>query len=105
MLSNLWTWEECGIKCQENAKCLSWSWNVPDNRCSATGCKECLLYHKSATISDTILNKDWISGKKSCISSVGSCNQSGAGIQQHGFLEFAEMNLTKAVYENYSNIY
>ena len=33
-LPNIPTWEDCGNKCEENVKCSSWSWNVPDNTCS-----------------------------------------------------------------------
>ena len=68
-LSNINSWEDCGTQCRENIECLSWSWNSRENYCSTSGCKECLLYNKSATISNITQNKDWISGKKSCYSS------------------------------------
>ena len=69
-LSNICSWEDCGTKCQENKECSSWSWNSQEKSGSTSGCKDCLLYPQSATISNTTLTKDWISGKKSCYSSI-----------------------------------
>ena len=52
--------------------CVTWTWNVPDNSCSGSGCKECVLCGNSIPISGTTPNKDWISGSKSCYLSAGS---------------------------------
>ena len=76
---NIPSWEDCGRMCQQNSNCNSWSWNVPDNACSSTGCKECVLSKESVKISNTKLEKSWISGLKSCVISIGTTHHGCKG--------------------------
>ena len=76
---NIPSWEDCGRMCQQNSNCNSWLWNVPDNECSSTGCKECVLSKESIQISGTTPKMSWISGLKSCVTSIGTTHQGCRG--------------------------
>ena len=71
-LKNISTWEQCGHACQEDQKCISWKWSVPDNVCSTSGCKSCHLHAQSVTLDDTFKTQSWISGTKSCFLSISA---------------------------------